>query len=63
MASRGEALVAAHGFPIVAASLDAEHGLQSTGSVMAHELSCPAARGILLDQGSNLCSLHWQADS
>ena len=24
---------------------------------------CPAACGIFLDQGSNLCSLRWQADS
>jgi len=30
--------------------------LQSTGSVVVvHRLSCPAARGIFLDQGSNLC--------
>ena len=46
------------------ASLAAEHGLWSTGSVLeAHALSYPAARGILPDQGSNLCLLHWQADS
>ena len=31
--------------------------------VVAHRLSCPAACGILLDQGSNLCLLLWQADS
>ena len=49
--------------------------LQSTGSrhagflcsagsvVMAHGLSCSAACGIFLDWGSNLCPLHWQADS
>ena len=30
---------------------------------MAHALSCSAACGILPDQGSNLCLLHWQADS
>ena len=30
---------------------------------MAHQLSCPRAGGIFLDQGLNLCSLHWQADS
>ena len=28
-----------------------------------HGLSCSAARGILPDQGSNPCLLHWQADS
>ena len=43
--------------------------LRSTGSrcagsvVVAHGLSCPAACGILPDQGSNPCPLHWQADS
>ena len=26
-------------------------------------INCPKARGIFLDQGSNLCPLHWQADS
>ena len=29
---------------------------------MAHGLSCSAACGIFLDQGSNPCPLHWQAD-
>ena len=43
--------------------------LQSTSSrrtgsvVVAHGPSCSAARGIVPDQGSNLCPLHWQADS
>ena len=31
--------------------------------VVAHGLSCSTARGILPDQGSNPCPLHWQADS
>ena len=36
---------------------------QALGSVVgAQELSCFAACGIFLDQGSNLCLLHWQAD-
>ena len=40
------------------------HRLQSTGSVVvAHGLSCSAACGIFLDQGSNPCPLHWQVDS
>ena len=30
---------------------------------MEHRLSCPVACGIFLDQGWNLCSLHWQVDS
>ena len=34
-----------------------------TGSVIvAHGSSCSAACGILPDQGSNPCPLHWQAD-
>ena len=43
--------------------------LRSTGSrragsvVVAHGPSCSTACGILPDQGSNPCSLHWQADS
>ena len=43
--------------------------LRSTGSrcagsvIVAHGPSCSAACGILLDQGSNPCPLHWQADS
>ena len=35
-----------------------------TGSVVvAHGPSCSAACGIFPDQGSNPCTLHWQADS
>ena len=43
--------------------------LRSTGSrcagsvAVAHRPSCSAACGILPDQGSNLCPLHWQADA
>ena len=43
--------------------------LRSTGSrragsvIVAHGPSCSAGRGILPDQGSNPCPLHWQADS
>ena len=43
--------------------------LRSTGSrradsvIVAHGPGCSAACGILPDQGSNLCPLHWQADS
>ena len=47
-----------------AGSVVAAHGLQSTGSVVVvHGLSCSVACGIFLDQGSNPCPLHWQADS
>ena len=43
--------------------------LRNTGSrragsvVVAHGPSCSVACGILPDQGSNPCPLHWQADS
>ena len=46
------------------ASVVVARRLQSTGSVVvAHGLSCSAACGIFLDQGSNPCPLHWQADN
>ena len=39
-------------------------GLQSKGLIVAaHGLSCSIACGILLEQGSNPCLLHWQVDS
>ena len=39
-------------------------GSRRTGSVdVAHGSSCSVACGIFPDQGSNLCPLHWQADS
>ena len=42
------------------------HGLQHWhmgSAVAARGLSCLEACGILPDQGSNPCPLHWQADS
>ena len=50
---------------IAVASLVAEHGFlgMRASVVVAHGLSCSAACGIFPDQGSNLCPLHWQADS
>ena len=46
------------------ASLVEAPGLWNRGSAdVAHGLSCSAACGIFLDQGSNSCFLHWQADS
>ena len=39
-------------------------GSRRAGSVaVAHRPSCSVACGIFPDQGSNLCPLHWQADS
>ena len=76
-ASRDYSVAVIHGLLIVVASLVGENGLQggpasvaaapgllSTDSTaVAHQLSCPTACGILPDQGSNQCLLHWQADS
>ena len=61
---RGLVFIAVCGFLTEAASLAAEHGLWSVGSVViAHRLCCSAACGITLDQGWNPCPLHRQADS
>ena len=39
-------------------------GLSSTGSAaVVHGLGRSTARGIFLNQGPNLCLLHWQEDS
>ena len=53
------------GLLIAVASLVVEHRLESTwvSGVEACGLSCPLACGIFLDQGLNLCLLHWQVDS
>ena len=60
----GPLFIAVRGPLTIAASLAVEHRLQSTGSVVVgHRISCSAACGILPDQGSNPCPLHWQADS
>ena len=75
--SGGYSLVAVRRLLIAVASLVVEHRLQSmqaqqlwlqdsrgSGSeVVAHGRSCSTACGIFPDQGSNLCLLHWQADS
>ena len=60
---QGSSLVAMH---LVAASLVLEHGPWSVGSVVVvREARCSEAwvRGVFTGQGSNLCSLCWQADS
>ena len=72
----GYPLVAVYKLLTAVTSLAAEHGLWGhagavgaapgswrTGCVVVHRLSCSAACGIFLDQGSNLCLLHWQAES
>ena len=64
MASRGHSSSRCAGL-----SLSRPLLLQSTGSrragsvVVAHGPSCSTACGILPDQGSKLCPLHWQVDS
>ena len=70
---RGVSLVAASGghssSRCVGLSLSRPLLLRGTGSrragsvAVAHEPSCSGACGIFPDQGSNPCSLHWQADS
>ena len=70
---RGLSLVAASGghssSRCAGLSLSRPLLLQSTSSrcagsvVVAHGPSCSAACGIFPAQGSNLCPLHWQADS
>ena len=70
---RGLSLVAASGghssSRCAGLSLSRPLLLRSTGSrravlvIVAHGPSCSAACGILPDQGSNPCLLHWQADS
>ena len=59
--ARGYSLVAGHELLIAVASLVGGHGLygMQASVVVAHGLICL----IFLDQGSNLCPLHWQVDS
>ena len=63
--SRGHSLAVVHRLLIAVASLFAEHRLQGAqpSAVVVHRLSCSTTCGIFLDQGSNPCLLHWQADS
>ena len=56
VASRDYSLVSVQRFLGAVASPVAEHGLKGM-------LSCPIARGIFPDEGSNQCLLYWQADS
>ena len=72
LAARGLSLVeASRGYtrPVVRGLLTQWLLLYSTGVritgpvVVVGGFGCPAARGIFLDQGSNQCPLHRQADS
>ena len=60
----GPLFIAVRGPLTIAASLVAEHRLQTRRlSNVAHGPSCSAACGIFPDQGSNPSPLRWQADS
>ena len=72
MGSGGHSLTAVQGLLVAVASLVAERRLQAlrlqplqqaSSVVLFHKPSCFEACGIFLDEGSNLCPLHWQADS
>ena len=61
---RGPLFIAVRGPLTIAASLVAEHRLQTCRlSSCGSRSSCSSACGIFPDQGSNSCTLHWQADS
>ena len=64
-ASSSYSLVAVHRLLILVAPLVAKHDLYRAQALVAvaHRLSCPAACGILLDQGLDSCPLHWQVNS
>ena len=67
----GFSIVMVHGLLIVEASRVTEHRLSGHGPQLQHmgslvaacELRCSVTHGIFPDEGSNLCLLHWQADS
>ena len=63
-ASRGHSSSRYTGLSLLRPLLFWSTGSRRAGSAtVAHRPSCSAARGILPDQGSNPCPLHWQADS
>ena len=65
VASRSYSVLATHGLLTEVASLVGEHGIWSVRAsvVVAHRLSYSKECGILPDQGSNPCLLHWQMNS
>ena len=63
-ASGGYSSLRSLGFALPWLLLSRSTGSRGAGSVVvAQGLSCSAACGILLDQDSNPCPLHWQVDS
>ena len=64
VASGGHSSSRCSGLPLLRPLLLRSTVSRCAGSVIvAHGPSCSAACGILPDQGSNPCPLHWQADS
>ena len=64
VASGGHSSSRFAGLPLLRPLLLRSTGSRRAGSVVvAHGPSCCVACGILPDQGSNPCPLHWQADS
>ena len=64
VASGGHSSSRCAGFSLSRPILVRSTGSRCAGSVVvAHGPSCSVACEILPDQGSNLCPLHWQADS
>ena len=64
VASRGHPSSQCAGLSLLRPLLLRSTGSRRAGSVVvAHGPSCSTACGIFLDQGSNPCPLHWQADS
>ena len=64
MASRGHSSSRCVGLSLSWPFLLRTTGSRCVGSVVvAHRPSCSATCGIFPDRGSNLCPLHWQADS
>ena len=63
-ASGGCSLVAGHRLLTAVAFLVEKLGSRHIGSVVeGYWLSCSVACGIVLDQESNPCALHWQVGS
>ena len=60
---RGPLFITVRGPLTIAASLVAEHRLQMCRLSSCGSRAQPLRGGILPDQGSNPCALHWQVDS
>ena len=60
---RGPLFIAVRGPLTIAASLVVEHKLQTRRLSCGSQAQLLRGMGIFPDQGSNLCPLHWQADS